>query len=1225
MNRLKFLVSIVAMLLSLATASAADATKPDKAVIDEMVFPNGEYVGHITFTLPTKTEGGANISEELTYQVYAGGTYASLTNLTNYRLVGEGTGSAGQTFTIDGIDVRELFPQRENWSVTFTVFVFNSVGNSFKYSAVFVGYDDPAPPTNVHASVDPDTRLVTLTWDAPQGAKNVNTDGYVDIENLTYTIIRYPGESEMWAYGERFIPVEVATNMKGTVFTETLPDDPYTGYCYRIEASNHGQTSVPYWGYSDTIKVGRPWPVPYLDTFSDPYQFNRYEWQRYYEGNVLYSWWSQNGCLQSSATASGKDADYWLISPPILLEEGNRYETSLMARMSAKRTHGTLTFAVGQGWDPSTYTVVAEEVNVPWIDEYTFTKVGGSFTVPSTGDWHVAIHDVTKRLNNAYHLVADSFRVDLLSAVAAPDSVTQLKVTPGERGALSATVSFLAPSVNTNGGAIASLARIEVLRTANDEETTLRVIEAPVPGQAYSVQDAEPIHGYNTYTVKVYNASGKGLDAVQTLYIGPDAPTEMKNVVVTDLLNDQQQIRLSWSPMSTVGVHGGYVDPETLDYNIYLRGEDAQHIGNLFATQKDTTLVIDGVKVAEGDPSFIWFYVEAVNSEGKTALQYSNTLVCGDPYPLPFIEKYPNGQAQYYWWYSLDRPDDYDNENGYAFTLDGYHGVGKEMGCASWRSNNNDEVGTLRSCKINTLGVIHPTMEMYMRYDGPVQPNIYIGIMDQATNRMDTAYVFQGTLKSGDKNWTHVVADLSKYKDMPYMLLNIIVHTPQQGTTFYVDNISVYDLMDYDIETTIDNTLASVKAGVPTVFNVHAKNLGLNTNARWKMNLYANNQLVDTKNGKALEVLQDSILKMTYTPKTNDPENIELYAELEWEPYDLNEDNNRSAICDLKLLPSDYDAVNDLSAVPNDDATELTLIWSEPNNARTVFEDFESFTPWQDTFGKWTSYDEDKIVNFVPGTWTFPWMGEAYGWGLFDITDVVSSIGSSLDTQSGNQCLFSMSTAMSTATKTYPPSDDWLITPLLSGRAQTLSFYLKDYSSSLYQSQIEVLTSTTGKEIADFTLLKSYPKGMIPGKWTEQKFNLPEGTKYLAVRSRSQNSFCVMIDDVTYEAGGGQVLGYKVYQDGQLISTIEGAETTDLTIPFEAGHHYNVTTLYEEGESPMSNTAVSETPAAIATVELPAIGGSRQYNAKGQRISSPQHGLNLIQHANGTVKKIYVK
>lgn len=1229
MNRLKLFMTTMAMLiLGITSTWAADSSKPAQSTIDQMLFPNGSYVGKLVFTMPTKTANGTNISEQLTYQVYLGTSYASLANLTNFFLLGEGSASAGEQLTIDNINIKDYYPTRDNFSVTFTVYAFNSAGNSFKYSAVFVGYADPDIPTNIQSSVNAETRELTLSWDAPTEPRNKNIGGYIDVDGLTYTIVRYPGALTTWEYGTRFDPIEVATEISGTTFTDVLPDDPYTGYSYRITAINHGQTSVPYYGYSDTIKVGKPWEVPYLDTFDDSYQFNRYEAEIYKEGNTQCSWWSQNGCIHTRGTQSGNDADYWLISPPINLHEGNLYETGLDARLSAKRTHATLTIAVGQGDDPSTYQVVAENVNVPWIDEFTYNKVSGSFTVPTSGTYHVAIHDVTDRLSNNYGLVADNLYVNLLSSTAAPDSVSNLAVTPGEKGALSATVSFNAPSVNTEGETISSLEKIEVYRKVGDTSTLVETLSNPVPGQAYTVTDNSPSHDYNTYIVDVYNGSGKGLSNEQTKYIGPDSPQEIPSVQLIDMHNAAQQMKLIWEPVSTVGVHGGYVDPEGIDYNVYIRADNASSVGPLQVTQKNTELTISGVKIAEGDPSFMWYYVEAVNSEGKTSQKVSNTLVCGDPYPLPFIESYPNGQALYYWWYGLERPDDYDNETGYAFTLDGYHGVGKEMGCASWKSNNNGERGTLRSCKIAMNGVVHPAMEMEIRYEGQQQPIITVEVEDQTGEAAKKAYTFEGEMTSGDKYWTHVTFDLSDFRNSSYILLNVAVETPVSGTVFYVDNIRVFDLLDYDIETTIENTLTSVKPNVPTVFKVHAKNLGLNTNNRWKMNLVANGEIVDTKQGQTMEMLEELIIPMTYTPKVNDPEDIELYAELDWSAYDLNEDNDRSAIIDLKLLSSDLNAIDDLAATTNDSHSQVTLTWSTPDNAKTVTDDFESYSAWQETFGNWTSLDVDGVVNFVPGTWTYPWMGKSFGWGLFDITDVVSPIGSSLTTNSGNQCAVAMSTAMNTATKTYPPSDDWLISPLLSGKAQTISFYVRDYSSSTFAATMEVLGSKTGKEPADFTLIKDYPKGMIPynvyGDFFEQKIDLPEGTKYFAIRNTSSNSFCIMVDDVTYEAGGGEIVGYNIYQDGNLISTINNGDATSATIDQDDDHSYNVSVIYAEGESSLSNTVETATT-AIETIGRELSTESERYNISGQRITDAQHGINIIRYSDGTTRKVVVK
>ena len=78
--------------------------------------------------------------------------------------------------------------------------------------------------------------------------------------------------------------------------------------------------------------------------------------------------------------------------------------------------------------------------------------------------------------------------------------------------------------------------------------------------------------------------------------------------------------------------------------------------------------------------------------------------------------------------------------------------------------------------------------------------------------------------------------------------------------------------------------------------------------------------------------------------------------------------------------------------------------------------------------------------------------------------------------------------------------DDWAISPKLSGKAQTISFYAKSYSN-LYRENVEVLYSTTGTDTDDFKSVDVFQS--IPQEWTEYRFDVPEGAKYFAPKRRS--------------------------------------------------------------------------------------------------------------------------
>ena len=165
-------------------------------------------------------------------------------------------------------------------------------------------------------------------------------------------------------------------------------------------------------------------------------------------------------------------------------------------------------------------------------------------------------------------------------------------------------------------------------------------------------------------------------------------------------------------------------------------------------------------------------------------------------------------------------------------------------------------------------------------------------------------------------------------------------------------------------------------------------------------------------------------------------------------------------------------------------------------------------------------------------------------------------------------------------------NDNWLVSPKLSGVAQNVSFWAKTYNDYYGEEEFEFLYSTTDDKIESFKKLggASVPMNEALGEngqpWTEYSYNLPQGTRYFAIRHISKDGFIFMLDDITYNAGGGDIklLGYNVYRDGEKINQSLVADPAYVDAPAEKGtHKYYVTSVYDLGESGLSNVASIQT------------------------------------------------
>ena len=96
--------------------------------------------------------------------------------------------------------------------------------------------------------------------------------------------------------------------------------------------------------------------------------------------------------------------------------------------------------------------------------------------------------------------------------------------------------------------------------------------------------------------------------------------------------------------------------------------------------------------------------------------------------------------------------------------------------------------------------------------------------------------------------------------------------------------------------------------------------------------------------------------------------------------------------------------------------------------------------------------------------------------------------------------------------------------------------------------------------------------------WSQTKVELPEGAKYFAIRCISYQTLAWLIDDISYTRGTPSytVIGYNIYRDGVKINDAIVTENTYVDNLSEAAevnkYGYNVTAIYAEGESGLSNT-----------------------------------------------------
>lgn len=229
------------------------------------------------------------------------------------------------------------------------------------------------------------------------------------------------------------------------------------------------------------------------------------------------------------------------------------------------------------------------------------------------------------------------------------------------------------------------------------------------------------------------------------------------------------------------------------------------------------------------------------------------------------------------------------------------------------------------------------------------------------------------------------------------------------------------------------------------------------------------------------------------------------------------------------------------------------------------------------------------------------------------------------------------------------PMDDWLISPRLDGRAQTVTFYSNIPQDFGTPGGIKAGYSMGDNDPDSFVMFGDGTVYDVSDGWSRFDFDLPEGAKYFAINV-VRNTMFLKIDDITYQAHDGQadaltVVGYNVYRDGERLneSPLTEARYSDSDVNAVTTYSYRVSTVYEQGESAWSEaveatiggTGVSETTAAgrfcrivSGGIELLTDVEATVYTADGKKVARTDKagtirlakGLYVVVSRTGTMK-----
>ncbi len=932
---------------------------------------------------------------------------------------------------------------------------------------------------------------------------------------------------------------------------------------------------------------------------------------------------------------TGLPGDDYYISPEVELDADKVYELTFYMGVLSKTEN--MRVLLGTSTDPASFTqVLADYPSVVRSDSGNKTvKVYAAVS----GTYRLAFYAYSEP--EQHRVEIDNVKLIEKSSKGVPGEVTDVVLTPADLGANEATLAFTAPAVTAAGETLSEITAIDVYVNGVLEKT----FDNPAPGEALTYLDAEVENGFNTYRIVARNGEGEGTAVEASAFVGMDMPVAPANAVAR--LNNDMSITVTWDA-PTQSVNSGYVDYSAITYRVERNSESS----GVVAEGTSETSYTDNIPVTEGQVSANYTITPLYNGNEGESVE-SNSVVTGKPLDLPYKASFAwgeqenwtqDGEVHDFDFYATG--DIYDDWTGEPLVEAPDYDGGFLV--AESQYADYDTHSRLVSPMLNLNSVSVPTMKFMFHYgrsawydpewDGEIDDNIQVQVSFDGGEWQDVENA-QFFLNEMTDQWVECEVILPKNADANFANIGLLASalSDQMGARrdLYVDNIRIG-------EASVENDIAV------TAFTIDPKRVNVGENFEMKydilnrgsqpaedfiVNILRDGEIYQSITGQSLAAGASMTGTVTYTATAADAdvESINWQVEALWDA-DMMLDNDVSAIIATSVRPNELPAPEQLSATVN--GNNVTLMWNacesvEPAQGEMTYvtDDFESYAPFAiDGVGDWTLYDGDQAATMVTPRIpvTYENQGAPMAFQVFNTTLTKTWVDENMDyafrPYSGEQY-------MAAPCVDYPyENDDWLITPRLDGRAQTIKFWAK--AATFDSEWINVYTSTTDNHHDSFVKLNSEERIYVSDGWREYMFDVPEGTSYFAVRC-IRRSVMLMVDDFTFAPAATDeaprtLTGYNVYRDGQFIATVPADETSYTSEKAGTDATYFVTAVYEQGESLPSNE-VSIKVSAIQEVMADMPADARIYDVQGRQLSELQPGVNIIRYSNGTARKVFVK
>ena len=1107
------------------------AKAPAKADL-KLEYTDASLAGKVSFAMPATCFDGSTLSGDLEYTLWVDDVQMK-----------SGKAKAGQQMSINHTFATEGY----HWA---KLSVKNATGRAPHCGArAWIGNDD-AVATDVVATVD--NQVAEISWKAPVIGIH---GGYVASDKVSYIVTRQ--QDGVLVY-----------EGKNTTCSDANEVESFGKYWYDVTTVIDGNESGV--ASSNEVALGKAMTLPYTQGFDNPRGFSLFTVID--ANNDGHTWYFDRDlrCASYSFSDHGA-ADDWLVTPPMDMDTEQVYSLTFSLCEGDGNFIEKLKVAMGNGSQVKDLTkVLKDTINIDWGEEYEEMTV--EFIPEKKGANYIGFQACSDA--DCFVINLDDVKIKQLASVHAPAAATNLKVVPGDKGELSATVECKLPSTTIKGERLSSIDRVELYCNG----TLMQEKKGVTPGKNLKFdQVAFNKSGIYRFEVVVCNEYGSGLRVKDSKFVGEDAPAYIPNLKAK--MDAKGKVTLTWD-VPSVGKNNGYVNPDDLMYTI-TECDNVKH-----GTVKETSFTTK-VDVNLDKQELLWFDVKATSFLSSGYRTYTDTLFVGKPYPMPFRESFYHGRFEQNPWNIVSDGVGLWEVRSYT-GYDGGDPQDGDGGMIAFVPYFSGKQASLTMPKVSLKDAVHPTLRFWAWHNDATHNTMHVILHTSDGAEKELIAIEQDQVNSpAGYEWRFYEIVLDEYvKGSDYIQIEFFGKNKYtefgEANLMLIDNIDVLSYYEQDLKFVGVTNELEVPVGKAIDFNVNVANIGSKPVESYQVELYRDDRLVNTVDGGKLGV-GDSIQVTVQDIPNADASETSYYHVFVRLEGDEHVENNASEKLVVTILPG-IPYIDTLKGYAQDG--KAVLSWKSPVDEQAagsdgyITDDFESYAAFSITnVGRWKLYDGDKENTFgiQDGNGDFvqyPNQGAKMAFMVFNPSE--AGLDATWNAYSGKQvmaCFFGYRKA----------NDDWLISPMVDG-AQTISFRAQSTHSEMYSSResIEVLYSTTDDDVKSFTRIGNTET--VPGTWKKYSYKLPEGTKYFAIRCVSNVQFVLYVDDVTYRPATSNLSlkGYNVFRDGKKLNTeLITKPAYEEVFPGDDTYTYQVNAVYANCESILSNKVALDKTSSV--------------------------------------------